>query len=113
MSHPPTAGTELLLDYRLTQLEKAVTKLVEQNTQLIAIEQRHLETREALERCFKAQKGHDDRIRAIELDMPTMRLVRKWVIAGVMAVMAASGTVIVKVVTAPLSPAIHQPARTG
>lgn len=115
MSPTPTkpAEGELLIDYRLSQLERAVTKLVEQNAQMIALEQRHLDTREALERAFKALKEQDSRIRAIETDLPTMRLVRGWVITGVLAVMAASGTVVVKSVTATPPPVATQPAHTG
>ncbi|MDE4918283.1 hypothetical protein ACUXAV_000322 [Cupriavidus metallidurans] len=113
MSEPKQPEAESLTDYRLSQLERAVTKLVEQNSQMIALEQRHLDTREALERAFKAIKDNDIRIRAIETDLPTMRLVRGWVITGVLAVMAASGTVVVKSI-ATVPPAVAtQPARTG
>lgn len=107
------AGAELLIDYRLSQLERAVTKLVEQNATIIAMEQRHLETREALERAFKSLKEQDGRIRAIETDLPTMRLVRGWVITGVLAVMAASGTVVVKAVMTQQPISVSPAARTG
>ncbi|CAN7307141.1 hypothetical protein LJR296_001450 [Cupriavidus necator] len=119
------AGAELLIDYRLSQMERAVTKLVEQNATIIAMEQRHLETREALERAFKAIKdndakhqeairGVDTRVRNIEVEMQSLRMVRGWVITGVLAVVAASATVVLKSVTAPPLPAaVTQPARTG
>lgn len=127
MSPPATTPeSDLLIEYRLSQLERAVTKLVEQNATIIAMEQRHLETREALERAFKAMKEGDERnrradealdgrIRVIETEMPTMRLVRGWVIAGMLAVIAASGTVVLDTVRksyAPQSVATQQP-RTG
>lgn len=115
-----------LVNYRLGKLEEAVTSLVTQNAQMIAIEQRHLETREAMDRAFKAIKEHDakhqtafqgvdTRVRTIETEMPTMRLVRGWVIAGMLAVIAASGTVVLDTVRktyAPQPPATQQP-RTG
>lgn len=113
MSGQENAGDQLLLDYRLTQLEKAVTKLVEQNTQLIAIEQRHLETREALDRAFKSIKDVDGRVRTIETEMPTLRLVRGWVIAGMLAVIAASGTVVTDTVRKAGQTPASQPVRTG
>ena len=117
MSPPPATppGTELLIDYRLSQLERAVTTLVEQNTTLIALEQRHLETREALDRAFKAIKDTDTRMRTIETEMPTMRLVRGWVITGMLAVIGASGTVAVKAIstTPPFQPIATQQPRTG
>lgn len=120
----PPAGTELLIEYRLSQMESAVRALVAQNTQIIALEQRHLETREALDRAFKAIKDNDTkqqaasqavdtRVRSIEAEMQSLRMVRGWVITGVLAVVAASGTVVVKSVTAAPPPAAHQPARTG
>lgn len=112
-ANQPTSET--LVDYRLAQLERAVTKLVEQNAQIIAIEQRHIETREALDRAFKAIKDADTRVRTIETEMPTLRLVRGWVIAGMLAVIAASGTVMLDTyrrTSAPPAVASQNP-RTG
>ncbi|AOY90549.1 hypothetical protein BKK79_00930 [Cupriavidus sp. USMAA2-4] len=82
-----------LIVYRLSQIEKTLSSLVEQNARIIALEQCLLETREAQERAFKAIKDTDTRVRTIETEMPTLRLVRGWVIAGMLAVIAASGTV--------------------
>lgn len=120
MSEQKQPEAELLIEYRLSQLERAVTKLVEQNAQMIAleqrhlaVEQRHLETREALDRAFKAIKDTDTRVRTIETEMPTLRLVRGWVIAGMLAVIAASGTVVTDTLRKTGQAPVTQPARTG
>lgn len=107
------AGTELLIEYRLSQMERAVTTLVEQNTTMIALEQRHMDTREALDRAFKSIKDVDGRVRTIETEMPTLRLVRGWVIAGMLCVIAASGTVVLDTVRKAVQAPVTQPARTG
>lgn len=115
MSPTPTkpAEGELLIDYRLSQLERAVTELVKQNTTMIALEQRHMDTREALDRAFKSIKDVDGRVRTIETEMPTLRLVRGWVIAGMLAVIAASGTVVMDTVRKAGQPPATQQSRTG
>lgn len=110
---PKSAEAEVLIDYRLSQLERAVTKLVEQNTTMIALEQRHMDTREALDRAFKSIKDTDARVRTIETEMPTLRLVRGWVIAGMLAVIAASGAVVTDTVRKAGQPPATQQSRTG
>lgn len=104
-----------LIVYRLSQIERTLASLVEQNARLITLEQRLLETREALDRAFKAQKEHDTRVRAIEADMPTLRMVRGWVIAGMLAVIAASGTVVMDTIrkSSLPPPTALQQSRTG
>lgn len=110
---PPQSESASLIAYRLAQIEKTLSSLVEQNARIIAIEQRMLEMREAQDRAFKSIKDSDGRIRTIETEMPTLRLVRGWVIAGMLAVIAASGTVVLDTVRKAGQPPVTQPARTG
>jgi hypothetical protein len=44
-------------------------------------------------------KDHETRVRTIEAEMPTTRLVKSWVIGGVASAVAAIGTLLVSLVT--------------
>lgn len=101
-----------ILEYRVSQLEgaigeiKSAVKSIDASLQSLArLEARHAETRDALERAFDGIKelkdvdikDHETRLREIEENMPTVKLVRNWVITGVLGVLAMSGTVFIKV----------------
>ena len=114
-------------DFRLGKIESTLATLVEAVGTLATIEQKHLETREALERAFAAleKQGervyalemerhaslarsdhilhlerttveHDKRLLALELEMPTLKLVRGWIIAGVLSMMGLLGVALFK-----------------
>ena len=92
-----------LTQYRLQQIEKnleAITRTMQDNAEsmklLVSLEQKHTETREAMARAFTQLTEHEGKIRAVELEMPTIKLVRNWVIAGVIGVFAIFGTQVVR-----------------
>jgi len=58
---------------------------------LVSLEERHMETREAMSRAFGAIEKVNDRLLKIEQDMPGLREVRGWVINGVLTVVAIVG----------------------
>ena len=66
-NHMPDMPREELTDYRLEQIENAVKTMAESVQSLVALEQKHAETREALGRAFKQNESLEARIRAIEL----------------------------------------------
>jgi hypothetical protein len=99
-----------VISYRLTAIEKAVSSTSESMAKLVVLEQKHIETREAMSRAFDEINSQERRIRAleteqqvlgasshceshgkrltaIEAEMPTLKLTRGWVIA------AASGSI--------------------
>jgi len=73
-------------EWRLTTVEKAVGDISESLRRLVQLEERHTETREALSRAFTNLGDHEDRLRGIEVEMPTVKLTRRWVIGGVVGV---------------------------
>lgn len=99
-----------LTNYRLEMIEKTLTAVNENLERLASLEAKHIETREGLGRAFDLIDRtntrideQNDRMRAVELEMPTLKLVRNWIIAGVMAVMGILGMIILKFfVTAPV-----------
>lgn len=95
--HHPAPGTDLT-QYRLGMIEKTLQAISENLHQLAALEQKHIETREALGRAFKSIEGQDTRLRTIEMEMPTLRLVRKWVLAGAVGMISLVLIEVLKVI---------------
>jgi hypothetical protein len=97
---------DVLTDYRLSAIEKNqelmsenLKEIGEAMRMLISLEQKHVETREALERAFKSLEQHNDRIHKIEIEMPTVKLTRGWVMAGVLFLCGIFGIQMVKIIT--------------
>jgi septal ring factor EnvC (AmiA/AmiB activator) len=82
-------------DHRLDAVERDVSE-IKQAIQSIAgslqtlarLEERHQETREALNRSFAQLDDHEKRLRVMEHETPINKLVRNWVLAGVTAMAA-------------------------
>ena len=85
-----------VIDYRLTQVERVVGKMSEAIDRLVRLEERHLETRDALERAFKIIDENVQRIAEIEKELPTLKLTRAWVIAAAVSPWAILAAVTVK-----------------
>jgi len=96
VQQPTAAGHDALTQYRLTMIEKTLEAIRDNLTQLAQLEQKHVETREALARAFKQIDMHDNRIRNIEGEMPTLKLTRGWIISGVVALVAMMGLALFK-----------------
>lgn len=87
----------VLVDYRLTMIEQTLKAISDNLTQLAALEQKHIETREALARAFTQIGKQDDRLRVIETEMPTLKLVRGWVVAGALGIIGLLGLTVVDI----------------
>ena len=87
-----------LTSYRLKTIEETLASIGENLRQLTSLEQKHVETRQALERAFNELDKQDERIRKLELEMPTLQLIRNWVIAGVLSCIGMLGLAVFKVV---------------
>lgn len=105
MSHPVNNEQQTVLETRVTFLERAVdeirdaVKSIDGSLQVLArLETSHSETRNAIGRAFSEIEDHEKRLRAIEEDMPTMRLARGWVIGGMAAIVGLLCIAIFKLV---------------
>ena len=58
---------------------------------LVRLEERHGESREALSRAFATLKDHDTRMGAIEREMPGLLETRRWVVSGIIGLVAIIG----------------------
>lgn len=87
-----------VISYRLIAIEKSVSAISDDMSQLILLEQKHIETREAIARAFKQLELQELRIRAIEEELPTLKLARGWVIAGTLGTVAVVGMALMKLV---------------
>ncbi len=85
--------------YRLGMIEKTLEALADNIKQLTTLEQKHLETRESINRSFKAIEAIEARTRAIEVEMPTLKLVRGWVITGTLGILGLLGVALFKLFT--------------
>lgn len=94
-----------MLEFRITNLEGAVgeirgaVKSIDASLQTLArLELHHAETRDGLGRAFTAINDHEIRMRAVEAEMPMAKLVRNWVIGGVIGVVVLVGVAVVGLV---------------
>ena len=98
--HTPYAQPGLeLTQYRLQMIEDTLKAIRDNLGTLAALEQKHLQTREALERAFSTIGKIDERVRKIEHEIPTLTLVRKWVIGGVIGIISMLGLMLFKIFT--------------
>lgn len=94
-----------LLEFRVETLERdrdeikrAVISIDESLKMLTRLELHHAETQEAMKRAFNSINDHETRLRPIEADLPTLRMVRGWVIAGVLGVCSLLGIAVISLV---------------
>lgn len=100
MHQPVPVQPDSLTVYRLEMIEKTLSSMSESVKQLVSLEQKHIETRQAIERAFDELKDHDNRIRDVEKEMPTMKLTRGWMISGVVGVFGIMGIQLFKLMFA-------------
>lgn len=114
--------SDKVFEFRLSTLEgvvgeiKTAVKSIDGSLKMLAsLEASHAQTREALSRAFSDIDDHEARLRRAEADLPTMRLVRNWVVAGVIGCVAMVGAAVVGmvIVNAGLPPAYSANARPG
>jgi hypothetical protein len=99
---PPPAKPVNPLDttnYRLHVIEQTLGAIRDNLVRLSTLEERHLHTREALDRAFRAIEKLDRRVAAIEQEIPTLRLVRGWVIGGVVGTLGLLGATLFKLLS--------------
>lgn len=87
-----------ILEFRVSNLETMVSEIrsavkgIDGSLKILAaLEARHAQTSDAVARAFNEIKDHETRLRTAESDLPTMRLVRNWVIAGVIGCVSMVG----------------------
>lgn len=92
-----------VLNLRVTNLEKvvervslAVVSIDESLKTLTRLDVKHDETRSSVARAFIFLEDHEKRIRAIEAEMPTVKLTRGWLLAGITGMIGLLGIAIAK-----------------
>lgn len=102
----PRHGENDVLYSRVTNLENVVdevknaVKSIDQSLRtLAALEVKHEETRSGLNRAFTEIGDHETRMRSVESELPTLKLVRGWVITGVLGIIGIFGVAILNLVT--------------
>ncbi len=99
MTSPEPQEPSALTQYRLGMIEKTLEAIRDNLTQLAQLEQKHIETREALGRAFEQINSHDERIRGVEQEMPTLKMIRGWVISGVLGIIGLLAVTVFKLFT--------------
>lgn len=90
---------------QMAKLEDTQRDMVDSLKKLVTLEERHIETREALSRAFKAIKEHDDAIKTLETRMSPLLEMRKWGVVGILGVLALVGTAAFKSIFSDTRPA--------
>lgn len=95
-----------VLEYRISTLETAflemrtAVKSIDGSLQSLArLELRHAETRDGLARAFASLEKLENRLRTIETEMPTMKLIRNWVVGGVISGLSLGAIAGIKIVS--------------
>lgn len=91
-----------VLAERVTNLEKATesistaVKSIDESLKVLTkLDMKHDETRDGLGRAFKELEDHEARMRTIEAEMPTMKLVRGWALTGALSLLGLVGLAVV------------------
>lgn len=106
--------TDSVLHHRVDRLERSHESIAKSLEALVRLEQHHADTRSGLDRAWKAiendrermdeiedriPKNLDDRLQAIEREMPSLKETSRWVKLGVLAVVGMAGTLVWSTIT--------------
>lgn len=80
------------LEHAVDEIRDATKQIAEAMQTLAVLEERHAQTRDALERAFGALESHEDRLRKIENRVPEFRRTVGWVNGAVIAIVAGVGS---------------------
>jgi len=83
------------LEASVTEIKSAVSSIDKSLQKLTSLEERHQETRDALNRAFTQIEDHEVRIRHVEKEAPVTKLVRNWIIAGITGLIGMVALVLV------------------
>lgn len=82
-----------VLEFRVSNLENAVLKIeravesIDSSLKVLAqLEAHHAATREDLVRFARVTDDHETRLRKIEEEMPTVKIVNRWIMTGVVGI---------------------------
>lgn len=105
---------EALTQYRLGMIEQTLQAVAENLQQLKAMDHKLIEVQAAIVGLQEAHKGMrdrhektDGRVHTIELELPTLKLIRSWVLAGVVGCAGLLGVTLFKVATMQATPPIQ------
>jgi hypothetical protein len=73
------------------RVEGAVSDLTGAVQNLVRVEANQVTHTAALERAFAVLDKQDERLKVVEKDMPGLREMRVWIVAGVLAIVALVG----------------------
>jgi hypothetical protein len=88
-----------LTDYRLSMIEDTLRVMSDNLQRLTTLEQRHVDTRESLDRAFESIEKVDTRLKHVELEMPVLKIVKNWVIAAVVGIVGLVGIALFTLLT--------------
>lgn len=78
-----TTETRLaLIEHEQKQIQNVLDSIADSISRLVALEERHAETRDGLNRAFTQIERLDTRTDAIEQQMPQLIETRTWVMSG-------------------------------
>ncbi len=79
--HCTACGQNSVTEFRLGRIDETLTQIGQTLDRFARLEERHVASDAAMARAFAELKEQDDRLTAIEQEMPTLKLARGWMIA--------------------------------
>lgn len=98
MSDHDTAERMARMEGALEEIRDAVKVIGSAITDIARLDQKHIETSNAIARTFAILEKLDERIGEIEKQMPIIKLATSWVFRGALAVVGIVGTAVVLLV---------------
>lgn len=94
-----------LLTYRVDRVEETIDEIrdaiksIDSSLQGFAmVQSQYAATRAVLKRASSSIEALEKRLQAVEMELPTLKLVRNWVIGGVLSVVGTVGSAVVALV---------------
>ena len=80
------------------KIEEAVRTISEAMVALVRLDQKHIETSDALHRAFEEIEAVSTRVTAVELALPVLKLTSRWVVTAATAVVGLVAVAVVALV---------------
>ena len=86
------------LEESVGEIRKAVRSIDGSLQTLTRLEVHHSETRDSLTRTFTQLGDHEERIRALEIEAPSAKMIRNWIVSGVIGIVVLAGLTLFRLI---------------
>lgn len=87
-----------MLEAAINEIRDSTKSIAESISAIKVLEERHAESSRAIERAFLELKDIELRVRVVEVELPGLKEIRQWVMAGVLSTVAIIGVAVIALV---------------